>query len=268
MATISAATVKELRDKTGAGMMDCKKALVAADGDMELALENLRKAGIAKAAKKSGRETKEGRVVTLVDGSIAVIAEVACETDFVAKNEKFQAYLQALVERVAADYDGKDGDVTDEVVENETPTITELIATIGENMQIRRVARWQTDGMLATYIHMGGRIGVVVEGQGETDDEFLRDVCMHVAAFRPQYIQPSDIPEDVVAKEKEIAAAQVEGKPANIIDKIVMGKISKWYTEVCLTQQPWLRDDKSKLQKVAPGLTINRFARWEMGEAL
>lgn len=268
MATISAATVKELRDKTGAGMMDCKKALVASDGDMEKALENLRKAGIAKAAKKSGRETKEGRVTTLVDGNVAVIAEVACETDFVAKNEKFQAYLGELTQRVAADYDGQDGDLTEEVVAAEAQTLTALIATIGENMQIRRVARWQTDAMLATYIHMGGRIGVLVEGAGEGDGELLRDVCMHVAAFRPQYVQPDDIPAEVLEKEKEIAEAQVAGKPANIIDKIVMGKINKWYTEVCLAKQPWLRDDKSKLEKVAPGLTIKRFARWEMGEAL
>jgi elongation factor Ts len=258
--------VKELRDKTGAGMMDCKRALEAAEGDMEKAIENLRKAGIAKAERKSGRATREGGVVSYINGNTAVLAEVLCETDFVARNAKFQDYVQALIERVAGDYD-VDGDLADRVREDETGNVGELVASVGENIQICRVIRWVTeDGRFSCYLHLGGKIGVLVETQGSDDEELLNDVCMHIAAFNPSYIVPEDVPEDVLAKEREIAAAQMAGKPAEMMDKIVQGKISKWYTEVCLTRQPWLRDDKSSLAKLAPKLKVKRFVRWQIGE--
>ena len=143
-----------------------------------------------------------------------------------------------------------------------------LISTIGENMQLRRATKWQTSGKVGTYLHMGGRIGVMVEVDGEIAEDVLADLCMHIAAFNPQFINPEDIPADVVAKEKEIAAAQLAGKPENIIEKILVGKLNKWYTEVCVTKQPWLKDDKSCFAKVAPQAQIKRFIRWQVGEEL
>ncbi len=266
MATISAQTVKELRDKTDAGMMDCKKALVEADGDMEKAVDILRKSGIAKAEKKSGRATKEGKIVSFIDGGTGVMVEALCETDFVATNDKFIDYVNAVAEKTAAF--SEDGCVSAQVAESEKDSLTALIATIGENMQLRRAVRWSSNGKCASYLHMGGRIGVLVDVEGDVEDSVLTDLCMHIAAFKPEFVAPEDIPAEVIAKEKEIAAGQVEGKPAEIMEKIVMGKISKWYKAVCLNQQPWIRDDKMSVEKANPSMTIKRFLRWEIGEAL
>lgn len=269
MATITAEMVKNLREKTGAGMMDCKKALEDAGGSLDGAVEALRKSGILKAERKSGRATKEGLIFTCVDGKCGAFVEIVCETDFVARNEKFKAYGAALARQVATTLVGQDGDVTAAVAEAEKAAMVELVAVIGENMQIRRVVRWQTaDGALASYVHMGGKITVLIEAAGESTPTLLNDICMHVAAFSPQYVGPESVPAAVLAKEKEIAAAQVTGKPANIMDKIVIGKIAKWYAELCLMQQPWLRDDKSCLAKVAPGLKVRRFVRWQVGESV
>jgi len=265
MATITAQMVKELRDKTDAGMMDCKKALTEADGDMDKAVDLLRKAGIAKAAKKAGRAATEGTIVALIEQGRAVLVEVLCETDFVARNEKFSAYARDLAQRVLAD-DTLDGDVGETVGAAEEERVGELVAAIGENIQVRRVVRWTGAAQFGSYLHMGGRIGVLVEAEGADSPDLLPDICMHIAAFSPRYVTPGDIPEDVLAKEREIAEAQVQGKPENIIGRIVMGKIAKWQKEVCLTQQPWLRDDKSSLGKVAPGLTVKGFLRWAVGE--
>lgn len=264
---ITATQVKELREKTGAGMMDCKKALVASDGDMDQAVENLRKAGVAKLSKKSSRVTKEGRITTLVSNGVGVVAEVLCETDFVGKNEVFAEYCEQLCARVAADYD-VDGDVTEAVNANETGAIGDLVTNVGENIQINRVVRWQSDDYLACYLHMGGRIGVLVDISGECDDEYRSDLCMHIAAFSPRYLNPDEVPAEVIEKEKEIAKAlpDLAGKPENIIDKIIDGKIRKWYTETCLTHQPWVRDDKMSVAKAAPNSTIKRFIRWQVGE--
>ena len=263
---ISASVVKELRDKTGAGMMDCKKALVKTDGDLEKALDELRKSGIAKAEKKAGRATTEGKILTsIVDGKGAM-AEVLCETDFAASNEKFVNFVTDVATR-ALEVDG-DGDVSETVQASEKDALVNMIAIIGENMQLRRVTKWNTDGKIASYLHQGGRIGVMVDVEGECDDAFLTDLCMHIAAFNPDFVSPEDIPAEAVAKEKEIATAQMQGKPAEIIDKIVMGKINKWYKEVCLTKQPWIKDDKSCMDKVAPKATVKRFIRWSIGEEL
>lgn len=265
MPQITAAMVKELRDQSGAGMMDCKKALQEVDGDMESAMEALRKRGIAKAAKKASRATNQGTIAVKVGDGAAAIAEVSCETDFVARNEVFQEFVDGLLSRTVENQTGN-GDVTEAVRQAEDGSLSDMVGKIGENMVIARVERWESDGSFGSYIHMGGKIGVLVEVHGEADAEFRKDICMHIAAFRPQYITPDDIPEEVIAKEREIAAAQVEGKPANIIEKIVDGKMGKWYSETCLTRQPWLRDDKTCLAKVAPNLVIDRFARWEVGE--
>jgi len=266
MANISAQIVKELRDKTDAGMMDCKKALVEAEGDMGKAVDLLRKAGIAKAEKKSGRATKEGKIVSFIDGGTGVMIEALCETDFVATNEKFIEFVNGVAKKAAAL--SEDGCVSEQVAEAEKDGLTKLIATIGENMQLRRAVRWSSNGKCASYLHMGGRIGVMVDVEGDVEDAVLTDLCMHIAAFKPEYVAPENIPAEVIAKEKEIAAGQVEGKPAEIMEKIVTGKISKWYKEVCVNKQPWIRDDKMSVEKANPGMTIKRFLRWEIGEVL
>jgi len=266
MANISAKIVKELREKTDAGMMDCKKALVEADGDMEKAIDILRKSGIAKAAKKSGRTVKDGKIVSAHKNNVGVMIEALCETDFVAKNEKFTEYIASVAEK-SLDVDSE-GDIVESVNESEKANLTDMIAKIGENMQLRRAVRWESTGTCASYLHMGGRIGVMIDVEGADDQAALSDICMHIAAFKPQYIVPDDIPKDEIDKEKEIAAAQMAGKPAEIIEKIVLGKINKWFKEVCLMQQPWVRDDKMSVGKANPGITIKRFIRWEIGEEL
>lgn len=264
MATITAKMVSELREKTGAGMMECKKALVEADGNSELALDVLRKAGIAKAEKKASRAVKDGLVLALVDGNVAAQVEVLCETDFVAKTDKFRDFVKSVAEK-ALTVDAE-GDVTVAVQEALKDVMTDMIAKIGENMQVRRAVRWvSANGTFGVYSHANGKIGVLVDAEGETSAELLSDICMHITAFNPSYIDSSEIPEEAIAHEKEIAAGQVAGKPANIIEGIVNGKIKKWFGEVCLMNQPWLRDDKSTLAKVAPNLKVNRFARWELG---
>ena len=263
---ITAAMVKKLRDKTGAGMLDCKKALINVDGDFEAAYDELRKSGIAKAEKKAGRSTKEGKVfVSVKDGEAAAI-EVLCETDFVSRNEKFNTFADEIVERVV-EYDAN-GDVSEKAQEIEKDNVIGMISNIGENMQLRRAAKWTTTGKVGTYLHMGGRIGVMVEVGGEIADDILADLCMHIAAFNPTYINAEDIPAEVIAKEKEIATAQLAGKPDNIIEKILVGKINKWYSEVCVTKQAWLKDDKSCFAKVSPKSEIKRFIRWQVGEEL
>ncbi len=263
---ITADVVKKLRDMTGAGMMDCKRALTEANGDMEKAIDVLRKSGAAKAEKKSGRATKEGKIACFVDGNVAAMVEVLCETDFVAKTDKFNAYIDELLKRIAAG-EGN-GCVSEAVQAAEKEAMVALIATIGENMQIRRAARWAADGKLASYIHMQGRIGVLVEVEGADDAELLKNVCMHIAAFNPAFIDRSEVPAEWIAREKEIAAAQLAGKPAEMIEKIVMGKINKRYTEVCLMDQPWIMDDKASLAKLYKDLKVKRFVRWEIGEEL
>lgn len=267
MATISAKMVKELRDKTGAGMMDCKKALVAAEGDMEAALENLRKAGIAKAAKKASRTAKEGLIIIQLGDGAASAVEALCETDFVAKNDKFADFgRRVAASALALDIDG---DVSEPINAEFKDELTEMVARIGENQQLRRVVRWANpNATYGSYLHMGGKIGVMVEVEGEADANLLTDICMHIAAFNPQYISQEDIPAEIIDKEKEIARAQMAGKPAEIIEKIITGKINKWYSEVCLMKQPWLRDDKSCLAKIARGITVKRFIRWAVGEEI
>ena len=266
MANISAQMVKELRDKTDAGMMDCKKALVEADGDMNNAVDILRKSGIAKAEKKSGRAVKEGKIVSCIEGSTGVLIEALCETDFVATNDKFQDYVNGVAKTAITL--SEDGDVSSLLADAEKDNLTTLIATIGENMQLRRAVRWSSKGKCASYLHMGGRIGVLVDVEGDVEESVLTDLCMHIAAFKPDFVAPENIPAEVIAKEKEIAAGQVEGKPAEIIDKIVIGKINKWYKDVCLNNQPWIRDDKMSVEKANPNMTVKRFIRWEIGEAL
>jgi elongation factor Ts len=261
---ISAKMVNELRAKTGAGMMDCKKALEKAAGNMENAIDELRKSGIAKAEKKADRAVKDGLVIAVIQGKVAVQVEVLCETDFVAKTDKFRAFAKTIADQALAM--SADGDITPALAESCKTQLNEMIATIGENMQIRRAVRWvASTGSFTSYSHMGGKLGVLVEVEGEADSAVISDIGMHIAAFNPSYIVPADIPADVIAREQEVAAGQVVGKPANIVENIVKGKINKWYSDVCLMKQPWLRDDKSCLEKVAPKLKVKRFVRWQLG---
>ncbi len=270
MAEISAAQVKDLRDKTGAGMMDCKNALIEAGGNYDTALENLRKQGIVKAEKKSGRSTKQGLVQIAGENKSAAVVEVLCETDFVAKNDKFKEYVTALATK-ALKFNGE-GDISAGIQEMEKATLAGMIATIGENMQIRRCAKWVSKhGICSSYIHLGGKLGVMIDVSGENlNDVALKDICMHIAAFRPTYISPDDVPAQLIEKEKEIAASQVDAgkKPKEVVEKILSGKIAKWFTEVCLMKQPWLRDDKLSVEKANPGIKIHRFLRWETGEEI
>ncbi len=265
---ITAKMVSELREKTGAGMMDCKKALTAANGDMELALENLRKSGIAKAEKKAGRSTNEGKVWTAIADGKAVIVEMLCETDFAAKTPKFAGLVDSVV-AAALEMD-EEGDITAALNAKVEGVITSHIATIGENMQLRRAMKWNGTGSnFGGYHHMGGRVSVLVEVEGEASAEVLNDICLHVAAFNPAYNTPADVPAEVVAKEKEIAAAadpKLAGKPAEMLEKILAGKINRYFSEVCLSNQPWVKDDKSTFAKLYPQLKIKRFARWAVGE--
>jgi len=268
---ITAKMVQELREKTGAGMMDCKKALTAADGDMDAAIENLRKSGIAKAEKKAGRSTNQGKVWTGIEGNKAAIIELLCETDFAAKTPKFGALVTQCVADVLK-LDGE-GDVTDAANAAVAANLTSHIATIGENMQLRRAVRWVGGGStkFAGYHHMDGRVSVLVEVEGTDDAELLNDICLHIAAFSPRYISSNDVPAEVVAKEKEIAAAadpKLANKPAEMLEKILAGKINRFFSEVCLVNQPWVRDDKTTLAKLHPEVKVRRFARWAVGEEL
>lgn len=265
MPEITAAMVKELRDKTDAGMMDCKKALAETGGDIEKAIEYLRKSGAVKAEKKSGRTVKEGLISAHIDGKIGALVEVLCETDFVAKNDKFIDFIKELSKNASTI--SKDGDISEEVKAIGKEKLTQMIATVGENMQISRAVRWKSqNGICAAYLHMGGKIAVMIEAEGCYNKATLNDVCMHIAAFSPKYISPENIPADIIAKEKEIAASQLGNKPPQILEKILEGKIAKWYSEVCLMKQPWIRDDKVSTEKANPGLKIKRFIRWQIGE--
>ena len=269
MAAITAKMVSDLREKTGAGMMDCKRALTAADGDMELAIENLRKSGIAKAEKKSGRSTNQGKVWTKVSAESGVIIEMLCETDFAAKTPKFGALVDTLLAGADA---MAEGDITAALNEQEAAVITSHIATIGENMQLRRALKWQGgNSTFASYHHMDGRVSVMVEVEGETDAAFLNDLCLHIAAFNPRYISREDVPAEVIAKEKEIAAAadpKLANKPAEMLEKILGGKINRFYGENCLVEQPWVKDDKTTMAKLKPNAKVKRFVRWAVGEEL
>ena len=282
----SATDVKNLREKTGCGMMDCKKALTESNGDMEKAIEFLREKGLATAEKKSGRIAAEGIVEAYVDGNVGVLVEVNAETDFVAKNDEFRTFVTGVAKEIAATNPANVDELLDKPFaggQSVRDTLTEKIAKISENMNIRRFERYE--GIVETYIHGGGRIGVIVEfdtsAEAAATEDFkvlAKDVAMQVAAVLPQYVSQSDVPAEVVEKEKEILTAQAinEGKPANIAEKMVAGRIQKYYKEVCLLEQPFIKDGEKSVAKVikeisdkvgAP-ISVKKFARLEKGEGL
>lgn len=285
----TAKDVAALRERTGCGMMDCKKALTEANGDMDKAIEVLREKGLAAAAKKAGRIAAEGIVCVKVDPAkkLGVVLEVNAETDFVAKNAKFVDFVetcaQTILDQQPADVDAlmeckaSGSDFT--VVE----LLREKILTIGENMKIRRFDLME--GELFSYIHGGGRIGVLVKfdvdsavAASERFHEFAKDVAMQIAAVNPSYLSKGDVPSEEIEKEKEILRVQAlnEGKPENIVDKMVMGRISKYYKEVCLLEQPFVKDDELSVAKfveqtskeLGSPISIVRFVRFEKGEGL
>ena len=288
---ITAAQVKELREMTGAGMMDCKKALAATDGDMDKAVEFLREKGLAGATKKAGRIAAEGIVMTKVtaDEKKAVVVEVNAETDFVAKNEEFQGFVNAVVNQVA-DSDAADMDafMAEAWAADTTKTVkdalVEKVAVIGENLNIRRFEKIVTDGCVVDYIHGGGRIGVLIEAEADVvNDEIkkcLKNVAMQVAAMSPKYTSRAEVSQEYMDHEKEIllAAAKKENpeKPENIIEKMIIGRLNKELKEICLLDQAYVQDSDltvaKYVEKVAKennaNVTVKRFVRFETGEGI
>lgn len=279
---ISMEDVKELRERTGAGVLDCKKALSEKDGDIEAAVEYLRQKGMAEADKKSGRVAAEGRVNVVInnDRSEGVIAEINSETDFVAKNDNFIE----LVNKISDHLMQSEADTVEEVMaegwyENENKdvdtVIKEAIASIGENINLRRFQRFETDGFVEGYIHMDGKIGVLVDLEGELSDENLKtakNIAMHIAASAPQFINREDVDQEVIDKEKEIYREQMlnEGKPEHIIDNIVEGKMGKYFTQICLVEQEYVRDTDMTVGELLKesNLMVNNFIRYELGEGI
>ncbi len=276
MAQITASLVKELRERTGAGMMDCKKALQQTDGNIEAAIDYLRENGIAKAAKKADRIAAEGLSYIEVKGNKAVILEINSETDFVAKNEKFVALVKNVADAILA----AEPKTLEEALQVEAQggtveaVINEGIATIGEKLSLRRfevVTKSDADAFGA-YSHMGGRIGVLTLVEGSTDEEAAKDVAMHIAALAPKYLDESEVPADVLEHEKKVLTEQAlnEGKPANIVEKMIVGRINKFLEEITVVNQKFVKDDSFTVEKflASKGGKLAKFVRYEVGEGI
>ncbi|HDA6519886.1 TPA: elongation factor Ts [Staphylococcus aureus] len=277
MATISAKLVKELREKTGAGMMDCKKALTETDGDIDKAIDYLREKGIAKAAKKADRIAAEGLVHVETKGNDAVIVEINSETDFVARNEGFQELVKEIANQVL---DTK-AETVEALMETTLPNgksvderIKEAISTIGEKLSVRRFAiRTKTDNdAFGAYLHMGGRIGVLTVVEGSTDEEAARDVAMHIAAINPKYVSSEQVSEEEIIHEREVLKQQAlnEGKPENIVEKMVEGRLRKYLQEICAVDQDFVKNPDVTVEaflKTKGGKLVD-FVRYEVGEGM
>lgn len=275
---ITAKMVKELREKTGAGMMDCKKALQETNGDMEAAIDYLRETGSAQAAKKAGRIAAEGSTHIATEGNAAVLLEVNCETDFVTKNETFQELLVELGAHILAN---KPADLEEALGQNMTDKdqtvqkyIDSIVATIGEKIELRRfvLLTKEDNAAFGTYTHMGGRIGALVVINGTTDEAVAKDVAMHIAAVNPSYVSREDVAEEEVAREREVLKTQAlnEGKPENIVEKMVEGRLGKFFEEICLLEQSFVKDPDMKVKKFveAANATVETFVRYEVGEGI
>lgn len=285
---ITAKLVKELRDKTGAGMMDCKKALTEADGNLEAAVDWLRKKGIASASKKSGRVAAEGKVMALSNGTRGILLEVNTETDFAAKNDKFLSFAntaaQVALDEAPSDIDAFRAMSYPETGRNMADELTDRIAGIGENMNLRRVAvKEVADGQVCTYIHMGGKIGVLVALETACDNqegvqELGRKLAMHVAAANPPYLDRDGVPAADLDREKAVLSdqARASGKPENIIEKMVTGRLNKFYGENCFLEQPFVMDPDLKVGKaiaaavkdLGSDVKVTAFARFALGEGI
>jgi len=276
MATISASAVKDLREKTGAGMMDAKKALEEAGGDFEKAVDILRTKGLSAAAKKASRVAAEGMVCSALHGAIGAIVEVNSETDFVAKNEEFQKFAKAISEVVAAQNPADVAALSQLAINDEQVETRRQahVQKIGENIAIRRFTRYQTSGRIAIYLH-GNRIGVMVDYSGG-DEQTGKDIAMHIAAANPLYLSRETVPADALARERAVCEAQAKetGKPAAVIVKIVDGKIEKFYGDTCLMDQVYIKDPDGKLRikdflkKTGGDIVINRYVRYQLGEGI
>lgn len=274
--SISAGMVKELRERTGSGMMECKKALQEANGDMELAIENMRKSGLAKADKKSGRIAAEGVIGVKIstDEKTGVIVDVNCETDFVAKSPDFVGFVnQVCASLLTSDVGNEEQLLAMKLADGVSVDDTRrgLVAKLGENIAVRRFQKYATDvGGMACYLH-GSKIGVLVELE-KADKELGKDIAMHIAASKPMCVSDEQVPQETIEKEKEIFAAQAaeSGKPADIIEKMVAGRVSKYFAEVTLLGQPFIKDDKISVGKLvaSKGNRVNRFIRLEVGEGI
>ncbi|PIK14570.1 translation elongation factor Ts [Halobacteriovorax sp. JY17] len=275
---ISAKDVKELREKTGAGMMDCKKALTEVNGDLEAAVDYLRTKGLAKAAKKASRVAAEGAVVTLIDGNNGVILEVNCETDFVSKGDDFQGFAKSMAEFALSNKAGS----VDELKSAKEAAITELTMKCGEKVDARRLVSLSTSGLLGSYNH-GGKIGVLVDLETDKADapevaELAKDISMHVAAAAPTFLSGDDIDESFKEREAEVYRAQLkeEGKPADMIEKIVLGKLGKLAKEVCLLEQAFIKNPDLSIKKlvaetaskVGGTITVKSFHKLNLGEGI
>jgi len=286
---ITAEMVKELRERTGAGMMDCKRALSNTEGDMDKAIEVLREKGLAAAAKKAGRIASEGLVETYIseDGKFGAVVEVNCETDFVGKNQDFISFIKNISKQAAL----SNAQTVEELLNEKyiagentvNEVLTGLISTIGENMKLRRFERFvkEQNGILKDYIHGGGRIGVIVHLACENEnglEEVAKEITMQIAAANPIYISRDEVTGDVIEKEREIYKVQAmnEGKPENIAEKMVKGRIDKYYKEVCLLEQLWIKDQDYTIQKlldeksktIGAKILVKKFARFEKGEGI
>ena len=271
---ITASLVKELRERTGSGMMECKKALVETDGDIDAAVELMRKSGAAKADKKAGRVAADGAIKAMVsdDGKTAVILEINSETDFVAKDENFQAFADQVLAAIAEQQPGSVEALSGLQMGN-GQSVEEarqvLISKVGENIQVRRFERITSDGAIASYLH-GARIGVLVDSTAAAG--LARDIAMHVAAVNPQFVDQDAVPAEFIEKEKSILIAQAEssGKPAEIIEKMIQGRLNKFLAEVTLLGQPFVKDPDQKVSKLLAdaGASVTRFVRYEVGEGI
>lgn len=279
---ITAEMIKELRERTGVGMGKCKEALEEAKGDIELAISNLRKAGMATAVKKEGRATNEGMIGASETPSAIAIVEVNAETDFVVKNERFKQFLDSIVAEVAHTMPTSlENFLKQKYSKDQSLTIDQyratVVQTIGENIQIRRlqVIPKAANKSFGLYSHLGGKILTFVEISGSNkENSVAKDIAMHVAAASPEYLSPEKVPADVIAKEKEIAKSQIKGKPENIMDKIVEGKIKSFYDATCLLCQKYIRDDNlsiielvnKRAKESGSQLTVTNFLRWNVGQ--
>ena len=292
MAAVTSAMVKELRERTSAGMMDCKKALVESDGDMEKAIEWLREKGLSQAAKKASRIAAEGAVAQYVseDGTVGALVEVNCETDFVANTDNFKNFANSVAKHIAlakpADVDAL---LAQKYIDDETKTISDMISdatvAIGEKISVRRFERYETTGVISTYIHLGGKVGVMVEvetdetgKQSEEVKTFAHDLALQIAAAKPEAVRREEVDVEKLNKEKEILRAQAlnEGKPEKIVERMVEGRIEKYYKEVCLLEQVFVKDGEKNIKGLmseiakATGAKIDivRFVRFERGEGI
>lgn len=275
---ITASMVKELREKTGAGMMDCKNALTETDGDMDKAVDFLREKGIAKAAKKASRIAAEGSAYIAVEGNEAVIVEINSETDFVAKNEQFQSLVKEIAEHLLSQKPADVEEALSQKLNGEGQVLQEYInaaiAKIGEKLSLRRfqIVSKEDGSAFGAYLHMGGRIGVLTVLDGTNDDEVAKDVAMHVAAVNPRYVSRDSVPTEEVERERDVLKQQAlnEGKPENIVEKMVEGRIRKFFEEICLVDQPFVKDPDQTVSKyvASKGGSVKGFIRYEVGEGM